>query len=142
MPGVCYGRVVKTVSEYQYLLVISPGPLVMVRVPIAGKRGRRKHTMRWRELLKAATAVMREHGLRRRDISSIENYVTPDEWDPDPETEYPSKNRAQLRSEALERYRKIGRAFDDGIGFEKFFFYDWHDGTFNLVRRGADDFGS
>ncbi len=105
--------------KHQYLLVLSRVPLIIVRVPLTGPAGKRRHTMRWRELLRALTDVMNEHELRQKDISSIENFAHPDE---------PSES---------EDYAAIDRAFAKGAGFEKFWFYEWRNDAFALVREGG-----
>lgn len=67
----------------RYLHVLSSGPLIVVRLPHPESK--------WRDIVKALTPMMRSHGLRQKDVSSLEEvdepglfvaaYVTPDNWD-------------------------------------------------------------
>ena len=51
-------------TEHHYMLVISQGPFIVIRVPWPMPK--------WRAIMKALTPVMASHGLRQKDISGIE----------------------------------------------------------------------
>jgi hypothetical protein len=55
------------VTQRHYLLVVSPGPLMILRVPWPMPR--------WREILRATTAVMQSHDLRQKDVYSLDGLV-------------------------------------------------------------------
>jgi hypothetical protein len=109
----------QTMTHYQYLHVLSLAPLIIIRVPLTGPAGGRRYVMQWRALLRSLTPIMKDHGLRRRDISSIENLAHADE---------PSD---------VEQYAAVGAAFDGGPGFKKFWLYDWQGDGFVLIHEGA-----
>lgn len=120
-----------------YYVLISRGPMVLVRLPLQGKPGRRKFTVRWREITKAAGALMREHGLLKKDLWSIEAHVTADEWDPDLDNLYPSKVPL---AERLAEARSVACRTDAAFAGQpdvlpKFHLYEWKEGSFVLVRR-------
>lgn len=120
-----------------YYLLISPGPLILARLPLHGKRGRRKFAVRWREIVKAAGAIMREHGLLKKQLWSIEAHVTADEWDPDPDDVYPSKlPLAERLAKARAAAGQADAAFAGQLDvLPKFHLYEWREGAFVLVRR-------
>lgn len=102
---------------YHYLSVITPGPLIVVRVPFPMPR--------WRDVLKAATPIMQSFGYRQKDISSIEGLLPrPDEED------YAERD--------LQFAARVERAFaGDPTCLPPFHLFDWRDGEFVLVREAA-----
>jgi len=102
-----------------YLNVLSGGPLMIARVPWPMPP--------WRSgILRALTTVMRSHGLRQKDISSIEGLVTrPDQGSRDAEDQ-------QLVD-------RVDRGFaGDADVVPQFWLYDWRDGAFKLARAGRE----
>ena len=80
---------------------------------------------RWRDILRATTAVMRSHGRRQKDISSLEGLVAMD----------PSDRTAEDRD--LVASVDAGYAGDpDRV--PGFWLYDWHRGAFKLVRAATE----
>ncbi len=67
---------------HHYLIPLTCGPLLIVRLPSKGKPGRRQVAPKWRAVLRALTPVLQSHGMKRKDLSSIDNLSHPDEWDP------------------------------------------------------------
>jgi len=96
----------------RYLHVLSSGPLIIVRLPEVEPR--------WRDILKSCTGLMREHGLRQKDVSAIE-----------------SVDAGSTEAEAADFRRRMEAAFSGGGGFEKFWLYEWRGSGFALVRRAA-----
>jgi hypothetical protein len=100
-------------EKARYLSVISPGPLVIVRVP--------EPTPAWRRcILRALTDVMRVHGLRQKDISRIDVLWSDEDVD--------THDQADLRE-------RLEDAFDGGVRFKDFWLYDWKDNWFVCVRE-------
>lgn len=124
---------------FHYLLVVSPGPFIVIRVPMEGKPGRRKLVIRWRTLVKALTPIMHTHGLRAKDISMIDNVSHPDEWDPDLKSPYlrPLEVSPERLAEMKATMEKAEAAFAGGTNFPRFWLYDWNDADdrFDLARR-------
>jgi len=105
-------------NQHHYMTVISPGPLMIVRVPWPRPL--------WRHTMRAMTAVMRDHGMRQKDLHQLDGMVPEDPLDRD------DKDHAFAA--------RLDAAFD-GTGatvlLPKFWLYDWRDGAFKLVRPGA-----
>jgi hypothetical protein len=129
---------------FQYLVVISGGPLILIRIPLACRSGRWLHLPRWSRVLKALTPVMHSHGLRQKDIHRIDNFWHPDDerrLQADVEDPNLHPRRKVEYSQAIEDARQARsnaeRAFEgDEDRFPKFWLYDWcDDGVFELVRR-------
>ena len=120
--------------DYQYLTVISGGPFTMVRVPLIppkSKRGKWKHVVKWTELRSAVAAVMRENGVKLKDIVAIENFSHPDDWD-----ENDPWRRDSARKESLRTRERIERAFSgDRSILPEFRLYDWVNGAFVVARE-------
>lgn len=115
------------------MTVISHGPLMIVRVPLISpktSRGKWKHIAKWTEIRSAVGAIMRDHGVRLKDISAIENYSHPDDWDPND-----LWLRPNMREEAIRVRNRIAQAFaGDEMILPSFSLYDWIGGTFVIVR--------
>jgi hypothetical protein len=95
------------------MTVISPGPLMFVRVPWPMPR--------WREILRASTTLMQAHGLRQKDISAFDGMVPIDPTDRDPKD--------------WDLIARVDAAYaGDPDKFPRFWLYDWQDGAFRLVR--------
>lgn len=95
------------------MTVISPGPLMIVRVPWP--------MTPWHKILRASTTLMRAHGLRQKDISTFDGMVPIDPADRDP------KDRDLIS--------RVDAAFvGDSDKFPRFWLYDWQDGAFQLAR--------
>jgi hypothetical protein len=90
------------------MTVISAGPLIIVRVPTDREPA-------WRKILKALTVVMREHGLKRKDISGIEGVFPREE----PESIFPEKDVSKERS-------RLDAAFNGGSRYASFWLYTWN----------------
>jgi len=79
---------------------------------------------------------MRAHGLRAKDLFSIDHVVDAEDWDPDrdPRTAYPTKR--DMSATHAETARKVDAAFAGSAEwFRPFYLYDWRDGEFVLVRE-------
>ena len=98
-------------TEYHYINVLGP-KLVIVRTPWPMPR--------WHRILQALTSVMNEHGLRQKDISSVDGLVSmPGERD----------------DKDIKFIERIERAYaGDATILPVFWLYDWRDGTFVLAR--------
>ena len=102
--------------DKHYLLVVSPGPLMIFRVPWPMPP--------WRSgVLRAATAVMQSHGLRQKDIHSLEGLVP-----------YPSDRTGEDRA-LVDRVDAGCQGSTDAVA--KFWLYDWNRGAFKLCRAGS-----
>jgi hypothetical protein len=97
------------VSWGRYLHVLSGGPLIIVRLP--------EPEPRWRDILRACTGVMREHGLMQKDISGIEAH---------------DAGSTPAKSAAFRQ--KLETAFAGGPEVGKFWLYEWRGDRFVLVR--------
>lgn len=104
-------------TQWHYLLVIAPGPQMILRVPWPMPR--------WREILRAATAVMRAHGLLQKDISSLEGLVA-----------YPADRSDEDRA-LVDRVEEAYRGALDRV--PRFWLYDWSRGSFKLFRAATED---
>jgi hypothetical protein len=96
----------------RYLHVLSGGPLIIVRLPEVEPR--------WRDILRATTGLMREHGLRQKDVSAIE-----------------SVDAGSTEAEAADFRLRLEAAFAGGPGVAKFWLYEWRESSFALVRRAT-----
>ncbi len=125
-------------SLHHYLVVLSPGPLMVVRVPSKGKPGRRAVAPRWRVVLRALTAVMWEHGMLRKDISGLDGLSHPDDWDPAADNVWRSEKQL---AEAQRTVERAERAYNGSpTELASFWLYDWREedgGSFTLVRKPA-----
>lgn len=105
-------------ATHHYLLVLSGGPFIAVRVPWPMPR--------WRHVLRALTGVMWEHGLRQKDITSVEGLVAmPDQL-------------GDLSVKAADEDERMRALFDSKLGLRRFYLYDWTDakgGSFRLFRE-------
>lgn len=103
-------------TQRHYMTVISPGPLMIVRVPLPMPR--------WRAILRAMTVVMRAHGLRQKDISEFDGMVSIDPADRDPKD--------------WDLITRVDAAYAGATDkFPRFWLYDWSGfkgGHFKLVR--------
>lgn len=89
-----------------YLNIYSPGPLVIVRVPEKG--------VPWRKIVQAAGSILRAHGFKKKDISSIDR-------------------------EGLDNIAKLEAAFLGGPGYAAFLLYDFDCDTNEFrLARGVD----
>lgn len=122
-------------SKHKYLTVISAGPLVIVRLPLPNPP--------WRRLLAACTATMRQHGMKRKDITAIE-HLAMDDYEAHLRASQPKWARKlpllpgdlHYLQENEEVLPKIRAAFEgDGEHFAKFWLYDWKDDGLVLARR-------
>ena len=95
----------------RYLHVLSGGPLIIVRLPEVEPR--------WRDILKACTGLMREHGLRQKDVIGIEGVDA----------------GSTMAGAAIFR-RWLESAFAGGPEVSKFWLYEWRESSFVLVRKG------
>ena len=93
-----------------YLSVITPAPLILVRVP---------KDIPWHRILRALTRVMRDHKMRQKDISRIEALIPP----PEERTEEDERFAGQLE-----------QRWGDPDYLAPFWLYDWGVHTFDLVR--------
>jgi hypothetical protein len=99
-----------------YLLVVAPGPLMILRVPWPMPR--------WRSVLRATTAVMRAHGLRQKDVHALDGLMGP-----------PDERDEEDRAYAT----RIDAAYDGATGtVPKFLLYDWHGDAFKLARAATE----
>ena len=106
-------------TQRHYMTVISPGPLMIVRVPWPMPR--------WRSILRASTTLMRAFGLRQKDISAFDGMVPIDPADRDPKD--------------WDLIARVDAAYTgDPDKFPRFWLYDWQDAAsrqdaaFRLVR--------
>lgn len=99
----------KPSQESTYYTIISPGPLMIVKVPPPHPK--------WRNFLKTLTPVMQTHGFRLKDISHIEQIHS---------TEYPNWGFKE----------KLETAFSgDPSTLKAFWLYELDDGSMKPVRR-------
>jgi hypothetical protein len=119
-------------TVFQYMAIISPGPFILVRVPMTGKPRRMKHVIPWKTLLQGLTPVMHSHGMRAKDISMIDSVYHPDDSTEDPN--FPARpNELQFAEESL---RNAKAAFDgDRSHYPSFWLYEWQGAGFELVRE-------
>lgn len=103
-------------TQKHYLLVVAPGPLMILRVPWPMPR--------WRSILRASTAVMRSHGLRQKDIASLDGLVA-----------YPSERTAEDRT-LVARVDAGYEGTKDKV--PRFWLYDWLRGAFKLARSATE----
>lgn len=84
---------------------------------------------RWRLVLAALTPVMRRHGLKAKDISSVDGLLA-----------YPnSKFPYDWGGESKMFAERLDRAFDgDETCVPKFNLYDWRGGKFVRVRGAVE----
>ncbi len=103
-------------QQRHYMTVISPGPLMIVRVALPMPR--------WREILRGATTLMRSHGLRQKDISAFDGMVPQDP--------------ADREAKDLDLVARLDAAYaGDRDKFPRFWLYEWSGfkgGHFRLVR--------
>ena len=79
---------------------------------------------RWRSILQASTAVMRSHGLRQKDILSLDGLVA-----------YPSDRNVEDRALAARVDAGYEGSADKVPGF---WLYDWQRGAFKLARAAME----
>jgi len=124
---------------FAYLHVYSPGPMIIVRAPMKGKRGKREVAVKWSHLLRALTPVMKSHGFLKKDIFSIEALCHPDEWDPDTKDFWAMRNADITVPSALKTLGHCEAAFDGSpTDLAKFWLYAWTErsgGSFDLIRE-------
>lgn len=99
-----------------YMDVVTPGTFITIRTPYP--------IPRWKDILKALTLVMSTHGFMQKDISSIEGHL------PRPDMPF---NEDEMRF--AERLDAAFRGDTEAI--PAFWLYDWKDGEFVFVRKGA-----
>ncbi len=118
--------------SHQYVVVLNQGsPLILVRMPLKGKPGNLRTATKRAARARALTKLMREHGMRQRDVLALDNASHPDSFGDDP-----MLHGAATRAEARAHHEKLDRAFAEGTGFADFWLYDWHEEHgFVLVRR-------
>lgn len=103
-------------TQKHYLIVIADGPLMILRVPWPMPR--------WRGILRALTAVMRSHGLRQKDILSLDGLV-----------EIPPDRTNENREFAA----RVDAGYGDAKGVvPRFWLYDWRRGAFKLARAATE----
>jgi hypothetical protein len=103
-------------EEKAYIHVYSSGPMIIVRTP--------EPVPKWSNVLKALTKVMEGHDLRKKDIFNLERAT------PGPDDRWTEDDK-----EFADRLKK-GFARHPGY-VPDFWLYDWKDGEFVLVRKGA-----
>ena len=103
-------------TPHHYMVVVSPGPLMILRVPWPMPR--------WRGILKASTAVMRSHGMRGKDIHSLDGLV------PYPDDRTP---------EDVELVARVAAGFAGASDkVPRFWLYDWQQDAFRLARAPTE----
>ena len=107
--------------QHHYLLVVAPGPrrhpLMILRVPWPMPR--------WRDIMRATTAVMRAHGLRQKDVSSLDGMVPQD----------PSERGVS----DLALVERVEGGYAGTVGHvPRFWLYDWRRGAFKLARAATE----
>ena len=106
--------------QKHYLLVIAPGPPMILRVPWPMPL--------WRSILRATTAVMRAHGLRQKDISSLDGLV--------------AANPADRTDEDRNLVARVEAGYEGTTDrVPRFWLYDWSGfkgGHFKLVRAATE----
>jgi len=142
------------VLAHHYMIVLSGGPLIVIRVPMTPTTPPRKkqrkakerwaHVPRWRDILKALTPVMQSHGMRNRDILSLDNLAHPNAWDPpepglDDYAPPPGSPGALREATAVENELKARdnaiAAYEGARKLANFWLYDWTPRGFVLVRQ-------
>jgi len=109
-----------------YVCALTAGPLMLLQVPSKGKPGLRGNAIRRPVWNRAITALMREHGLRRRDFYSLDPVFSPDD-------RYEGIKRSD------ETLIRLERAYaGDPEPFPKFLLYRWDPESERFVlARGA-----
>ena len=102
--------------KVHYMTVNSKGPLMIIRTPFP--------LPKWRAVVQAVTPVLRDHGLRRKDLNALDG-LTP----------FPDDKEAWT-----DEAKKFAERVDAGFAGAKdkvpaFWLYDWKDGEFVLVRK-------
>ena len=104
-------------DQKHYLLVLSHGPLMILRVPWPMPR--------WRKILRATTGVMHVHGLRQKDVLALDGMVASD----------PALRDEKDRSFAA----RVDKGFDgDKNVVPRFWLYDWVGDEFKLARAALE----
>lgn len=103
-------------NEKHYLVVIAEGPMIILRVPWPMPR--------WRDILRASTAVMRAHGRRQKDIRSLDGLVA-----------YPPQ-RDEADRDLVSRIDAAYLGAEDKV--PGFWLYDWRRGAFKLARAATE----
>ena len=114
---------------FNYFLILTPDPFIMVRV--AMKEGRlrdyRNYVSTWREIRQGFTGVLKRHGLRLKDMCGIDGVLHPLDLDNVPEARV---TLARLES-----------AYSgDPTVYPDFSLYEWNPGSlrFDPVRKSRD----
>lgn len=99
-----------------YMMVVTPGPLIIVRIPWPSPR--------WREVLKELTKVMHARGCKRKEIMVIEGL-----------TAAPGGEKLSIEDKTF--LKRLKAAFKGDVDkVSRFWLYDWKDGKFELMREG------
>lgn len=105
------------VGEKHYLFVVAPGVLTILRVPWPMPR--------WREIVRATTAVRHSHGLRLKDVYSLDGLVG-----------LPGHRSAEDLA-LVARVEDAYRGAEDRL--PRFWLYDWSRGGFKLARAATTE---
>lgn len=113
-----------TTGPFQYVVVLSQGPLIIFRHPM-------KVRPRRPALRKALSALMKSFGLRERDVSGIECLL--------PEPDASDWSDPVLKARYTTDRAKFEAAYAGDINrFAAFRLYDWQDDHLVLVREGRE----
>lgn len=122
----------------QYAMVISAGPLVMIRIPVKGKRGRRKNAIPAKLWRPALTRLMARFGMRQKDISEVDNASHPDDWDPDPK-DFWAMRYADRRPGHEQAALNFDAAYEGAPKLPNVWLFAWDGQDFALVRPPLEE---
>ena len=115
--------IAETTGPSQYVLVLSPGPLIIFRHPMKARPRRPA-------LRKALSALMKSFGLRERDVSGIECLL--------PEPDASDWSDPILKARYTSDRMKLEAAYaGDMDRYAAFRLYDWQNDHLVLIRKAT-----
>lgn len=119
-------------EQVGYFALISCGPLIVVKLPLKGISGDRTVAPAWREVLKAAGEVLRQHGFKKRDLSAIDPISHPDDFED-------SARSPDYQAKGRQYHELCAQAFSGSdAALQGFWLYAWNGTKFELARKPVD----
>lgn len=117
--------------EFAYgIALVATAHLILIRIPLKGKPGKRRGACTKGELSKAYRGMMRDLGIKKDDWLSLDWTSHPDSWD---EAATPLATPGEI-----ERQREHALKFEEAFGgeprFAEFYLFDYRGGAFVKVR--------